>query len=261
MKSTLKIFPVVAIGGILLSGCQIPQTSAPQTHQITCRLPKIDIRPEQANTEIQSKGGLEITVTPALYKPVIKENTTLNQVQPNLGEALAMNAQTQLVAEQTTTSRLEPDPNRLVFMVNIRNGLNHVFHGQGSEAQFNVDGRLIPTDKNNTDYTQLSAGLVPPLDDIQLAIKGPSLGLLKDNGNVSIFLYDLPTGTDPAGNVTNREQFTWDFSYTMQDVTNTAVSSITRTIMDKGQFQQLKMQETMRQMQQMQQQTQQGSMQ
>ena len=228
---------------LLVTGCVPLQPPPTQTTEIHCTIPKIEVIADNVNKQTQTKGGLDITVVPALYKGVRADQTSLMQVQANLGEALIMNAQTQLVAEQTSIPQLNAEPSRLEFTVKIHNQLNRVFHGQGAVVQFNVDGKLIPF--NNTDYKEFSGGIVPPLNDGDLTIYGPPLDTLRDKGTISIFLYDVVTATDVAGNTTEKQNYTWDFSYTMQTVTDTGETKRTRSIMGIGQYQQLMMQRQM----------------
>jgi hypothetical protein len=254
MKKQLKIFSFLTISALLLTGCQTEQVSPPQMTQIQCTIPQISVIQDKVNTETQTKGGLDITVVPALYKGVRADKTTMTQVQPNFGEAMLMNMQTQVVVEQDAIPQLKAVPGRLVFTVKIHNQLNRVFHGQGAVVQFNVDGRLIPF--NNTDYKEFSGGIVPPLNDGDLKIYGPPLDTLKDKGTISIFLYDVVTATDAAGNTTEKQNYTWDFSYTMQTSTDTAAVQITRGIMNIGEYQQKMMQAQMQQQMQLQRQAQ-----
>ena len=247
MKKQLKIFSVFAGSALLLTGCQTPQSSPPQTTQIQCTIPKIDVIADKVNQQTQSKGGLDITVVPALYKGVRADKTTIRQVQPNFGEVMLMNNQTQVVVEQDAIPQLKAAPSRVEFTVKIHNQLNRVFHGQGAVVQFNVDGKLIPF--NNTDYKEFSGGIVPPLNDADLKIDGPPLDMLKDKGTISIFFYDVVTATDVAGNTTEKQNYTWDFSYTMQAVTDTGGVQRSRRIMNAGEFQQLLMQEQLKQAQ------------
>jgi|SRR5665213_518167 len=210
MNKHLKTLPLIVISLILLNGCVAPQPSGPtQTAQISCRIPKIDVIANAVNTATQSKGGLDITIVPALYKAVRADKTTLAQVQPNFGEVMLMNNQTQVVAEQSSTPQLMAEPDRLVFTVKIHNQLNRVFHGQGAVVQFNVDGKLIPF--NNTDYKEFSGGIVPPLNDGDLTIYGPPLDTLQDKGTITIFLYDVITATDVAGNTTEKTELHMGF--------------------------------------------------
>ena len=233
MKTQLKAFSILTVSASLLTGCVAPQTSttpAPTT-QLSCRIPQIAVIADPVNTPTQTKGGLDITVTPVLYNAVRADKTTFMQVQPNFGEA-------HLIAR----------PDRLEFTVKIHNQLNRVFHGQGAVAQINVDGKLIPID--NMDYKEFSGGIVPPLNEENFTIYGPPLNMLQDKGTVSVFLYDVVTATDVAGNITEKQNYTWDFTYTMQPSTDTGEMKRSRQIMGVVQYQQMLMQMQQQQMQQ-----------
>jgi hypothetical protein len=241
----LKILPFVAVSEILLSGCGTLQETPPppQMTQIECTIPQITVIQDKINTETQSKGGLDITIVPALYKAARADRTTVTQVEASIGEQLALvgqNLQNKVYVEQDTTPQLIAEPNRLEFTIKIHNQLNRVFHGQGAVVQFNVDGKLIPF--NNTDYKEFSGGIVPPLNDGDLVIYGPPLDTLKDKGTISIYLYDVVTATDVAGNTTEKQNYTWDFSYTMQTSTDTAAAQKSRGLMDVGRYQQMQQQ-------------------
>ena len=245
MKKILNIIPffVFSISAALLAGCVTPPPVAPQTTQIKCRIPKIEVIADKVNTETQSKGGLDITVVPALYKGVRVDKTTTTQIQPNALVTILVNPKDRVFVEQVTTSQLKPQPARLEFTVKIHNQLNRVFHGQGAVVQFNVDGQLIPF--NNTDYKQFSGGIVPPLYDGDLQIDGPPLDMLKDKGTISIFLYDVVTATDVAGNTTEKQNYTWDFSYTMQEVTENGVMKKDDHYISVAEYNQILMQQQM----------------
>ncbi|HEY5233517.1 MAG TPA: hypothetical protein VIK35_08295 [Verrucomicrobiae bacterium] len=247
MKKQLKIFSFLTVSASLLTGCVAPQTSmtpAPTT-QLSCRLPQIAIIADTVNTPTQTKGGLDITITPVLYNAVRADKTTFMQVQPNFGEGLLMNLQTQVVVEQVTTPHLVAQPGRLEFNVKIHNQLNRVFHGQGAVAQINVDSKLF----GNTDYKEFSGGIVPPLNENNFIVYGPPLDSLKDKGTMSIFLYDVVTATDEAGNIKDKQNYTWDFTYTMQTSTDTGEMKRSRQIMGVDQYQQMLMQMQQQQMQ------------
>lgn len=270
MKIQLRIFSLLTVSTLLLAGCQTEQVSPPQTTQIQCTIPQIDIIKDAVNTETQTKGGLEITVVPVTYQAVRADTTTTTMVQPDAGTQIGLgitlgltggNTQNKVYVEQVTTPQLKTEPRRLEFTVKINNQLNRVFHGQGAVAQFNVDGKLVPLGGENTDYTEFSGGIVPPLNEENFTIKGPPLNTLKDKGTISIFLYDVVTATDVAGNTTEKQNYTWDFSYTMQAKTDTGELKKTRGLMDVGQYQQIIMQQQMQQQMQLQRQAQQNQQQ
>jgi hypothetical protein len=249
MKKQVKIILFVTASAFLLAGCVVPQpTSTPPTTQISCMIPKIDVIADKVNQVTQSKGGLDITVVPAIYKGVRSDITMIEQVEPTFGESMQLGLvgglQGKVFVEQDTAPQLKAQPGRLIFTVKIHNQLNRVFHGQGAVVQFNVDGKLIPF--NNTDYKEFSGGIVPPLNDGDLEIKGPPLDTLQDKGTITIFLYDVVTATDMAGNTTEKQNYTWDFTYTMQQVTDSGAVKKTRGLMDQGQYQQMMIQQQFR---------------
>jgi hypothetical protein len=248
MKKQLKLFSLLSL--LVITGC-VTTPQAPQTTQIKCTVPKIEVIPDKVNTETQSKGGLDITIVPALYKTSRSQETTVKQIEPDAGTQIGMGflaglsgqnpTANSVYVEEVTTPYLTTDPGRLVFTVKIHNQLQRVFHGQGLVVQFNVDGNRIPFD--NTDYKEFSGGIVPPNNDSDFTIAGPWLNALRHKGTISIVLYDVVTATDVAGNTTEKQNYTWDFSYTMQDVTETGELKTTRGWMDAGGYQQRMMQQ------------------
>ena len=213
-----------AIAAIAVTGCQTERPTAPQTTQISCRIPKIEIVTDQVNTQTQTKGGLEITLAPSLYNGHRKVYTTYKRVPPPpIALILGGGNGQKVYVEKDTTTKLIPSPARLEFEVQIHNQLDRVFHAQGAVAQFNVDGKLIPD--GDADYKELANGIVPPRNSMSFKIVGPQLSLLKNTGNISFSLYDVVTATDAAGNATQKQNYTWDFTYTMQDKTDAAANT------------------------------------
>ena len=222
MQTYIKVLPIAAIGAMLLTGCVTEQNTPSKMSQLQCDLPKIDVITDSVNKATQAKGGLDITVVPALYKSVRVDDVEIKSIQPGFTDLLLLSEkdrQNKVFVEQITTPLLKSEPGRVEFTVKIHNQLNRVFHGQGAVVQINVDGKLIPF--NNTDYKEFSGGIVPPLNDADLKVYGPPLDVLKDKGTISIFLYDVVTATDVAGNTTEKQNYTWDFAYTKQTVTGT----------------------------------------
>src|ERR1035437_3424944 len=161
MKAQLKIFSLITVNALLLTGCVTQQASPPQTTQIQCTIPKIDVIADKVNQQTQSKGGLDITIVPALYQAVRADKTKATQVDPGffeIAKASPEDVKNNKFVELVATPLLKTEPNRVEFVVKIHNQLNRVFHGQGTVVQFNVDGKLIPF--NNTDYKEFSGGIV-----------------------------------------------------------------------------------------------------
>jgi hypothetical protein len=67
-----------------------------------------------------------------------------------------------------------------------------------------------------TAYAELTNVIVPPRAQQQVNIDGPSLSVLPDQTTIGLFLYDVATKTDAAGNVTEKQNFEWYYNYGVQ---------------------------------------------
>ena len=232
------------LSGIILAlaGCESapsPARAPNQTVSITAKLPVIVALPE--TKEAQEKGGIEIAIVPVSYQAVKKTRTTTVQVQPTFGEQVALslvtngNSQSKVMIEQTNESHLTIDPPRLAFTVRINNKLNRVFRGQGAVVQINVDGKMLSFD--HIDYKQFINGIVPPRNEASVSISADALSLLPEKGTIGIYLYDVITATDNAGNTIEKQNYEWFFSYTTKIVEERSEISVVHGSMDVETFQ------------------------
>ena len=229
---------------LLVSSCETPTAAPPPTTTLSTNLPVIAALPgpNGQDNAAQEKGGVEITVVPATYAAVQKTHVTLQPTNPGMGAAIlvgltgGMGSKNGIFVEEDTTPYLVPEPRRLTFTVRINNKLPRVFRGQGAVVQFNVAGKLVPFDKVN--YTEFLNGIVPPQNENEFAIYGPLLDSLPQKGTIGISLYDVVTAKDAAGNVTERQNYEWFFSYTMQPVTQQGVAKKVLETMDPMTYQQ-----------------------
>ncbi len=239
MKAYQQVVPILMIASGMLTGCQtVSYAPPPQTTQIQCAVPKIERLAE--TPEAQSKGDLEIAMVPSLYKAVRVEKINIKQTQASMGEQVALGltggAQGQVFVEKITSTQLKAQPARLEFTVRINNKLDRVFRGQGSVVQFNVAGKLVPF--GNTDYKEFIGGIVPPRNETEFKIYGPTLDMIPGKCTIGIFLYDVVTATDVAGNTTEKQNYEWYFTYTTDHVTDTAEIRVERGLMPIEQYQQ-----------------------
>jgi len=238
MKRNHFILPLALISAAILAGCQTsgrPTAANPKT-SIQCRVPSLAALPE--TKESQEKGGVEIAVVPSIYKSVRNDKIQIIPTQPSFVEQLALlgqNPGNRVFAERITAPRLEVQPERLRFTVRVNNKLARVFRGQGTLVQFNVAGKLIPFEQ--TDYKEFLNGIVPPRNEAELTILGPPLSLMPEKGTIGIFLYDVVTATDGAGNVTEKQSFEWYFDYSTKLVQEMAETSRVRGFVDAAALQ------------------------
>lgn len=213
MRSMLCL---VAISLCALSACVTnppPQAPAP-TMTVTAKLPTF--APLAETRESQEKGGVEISVGPVAYEAVRSSYTTERVLQPGVMERLTAppNWQYMRYVERTTSPVLKVAPEQLRFRININNKLPRVFRGAGTVVQFNIAGKLIQVDQ--TGYADLVNVIVPPRTQQQVEVYGPTIASLPGQTTIGLFLYDVTTKADAAGNVTEKQNFEWYFNYATQ---------------------------------------------
>ncbi len=201
----------------------------PAMTQVGCNVPTIT--PLGETKEAQEKGGVEITIVPDAYESALKERVVTRQTDPPALELLVNSSQDKRVyVVQTRTPYLEVEPRRIKFTVRVNNKLSRVFRGQGSVVQFNIDGKLVPFD--NIDYKEFLNGIVPPRNETEFAVYGPPIDTLPQKGTIGIFLYDVVTATDVAGNVTEKQNYEWYFNCEMKRVEQAGEASVKRGYLD-----------------------------
>jgi hypothetical protein len=204
--------------GATKQGCQSTQPpQPPPTQKISALKPSLTPLPETKPS--QDKGGVEISVAPVVYTVVDGTKATdrilYERVKRDYEIGTGRVFETPVrVIERTTTPVPKIQPDRLKFQVKVVNKMPRVFRGQGMVVQFNVAGKLHNVSPSG--YAELVQMIVPPRNEFAVDIYGPPLSELPANCPVGIFLYDVVTKTDDAGNVTEKQNFEWYWNYTTQ---------------------------------------------
>lgn len=221
ISPNVRVLPLIsALVALCLGGCATPTEPTPVQRTTRVNVPVLTPMPE--TKEAQEKGGLEIAVTPTVYQAEKYERTLTRQASPSMGGILIAslatggNAAQQIWVHVDKEQNLRVQPGRLQFSVRINNKLARVFRGQGAVVQFNVAGKLQPF--GQTDYKEFVEGIVPPRNESTFTILGPRIDALPDKCTIGIFLYDVVTATDVAGNVTERQNYEWFFDYQSKPV-------------------------------------------
>jgi hypothetical protein len=113
--------------------------------------------------------------------------------------------------ETTETPGVQVVPERLEFIVKVNNKLPRVFRGAGIVVQFNVGGKLQAVEQQG--YADLTNSIIPPRTEQEIKIYGPLLSSVPDQTTIGLFLYDVVSNTDQAGNITQKNNFEWFYTY------------------------------------------------
>lgn len=201
----------------LLVGCATPPppTAPAAPVKISCQLP--NLTPLKETKEYQEKGGIEVALLAASYQCVLNKVVKLEPTQPTFGETMAeamskpKGAPRSQYFVRTTSPVLKVTPDRLHFTLKLNNKLVRVFRGAGMVVQFNIAGKTQKIDQH--DYKDLIEMIVPPRNEQQVEFYGPSIDQIPDQSTIGIFLYDVVTNTDAAGNILEKQNFEWFFKY------------------------------------------------
>jgi hypothetical protein len=117
--------------------------------------------------------------------------------------------------EKTKRPIISISPNQLKFSILINNLLPRVFRGAGSVVQFNTGGKTLTVGAEN--YSELSNVIIPPHQQTEVFIYGPALSQMpSEKTNLGVFIFDIVTKVDAAGNILEKQNFEWFFDYSTQ---------------------------------------------
>ncbi len=195
---------------LLLSGCLAPsRQQEPETIELAWRVPRL--KPAAETSETQIKGGVRITVATPAYEPQIAYVTHDTPLPGRPGPIPGMWLQQQGVKyfERRVVPAATIEPANLLFSVRVSNELNpsRVLRLAGSVVSLNVGGKLAALDPSG--YAEFTNSLVPPGTEFGTTIVALPLSQLANESLVGLFIYDVPTKTDAAGNITERQNFEW----------------------------------------------------
>lgn len=171
----------------------------------------------EGTAQSQTKGDVRITVTQEIFRSEGTLRTDQRQVQPSGWLVFApgcQNGAAPMYVERTQIPQLNVVPDRLVFHVHINNQMSHVFRGSGLVVQFNVAGKVVSVDPSG--YGDLVNVIIPPRGEQEISVIGPPVSQIPSPSTVGLFLYDVVTKVDQAGNTGEKQNYEWFFSYQTQ---------------------------------------------
>lgn len=190
-----------------------PPPPAPTAVTLKAQVPSLT--PLAESDASQVKDGLRITVEPETFHAEGSVVESIRQVPPPSKFGIVMMpAPGAIYVQHTQTPQLLIKPERLIFHVHINNQLPRVFRGSGIAVQFNIAGKVSNVDPSG--YGDLVNVLIPPRSEQEVTIVGPEVASIPSPSTVGVFLYDVVTKMDQAGNVTEKQNFEWYFSYQTQ---------------------------------------------
>jgi hypothetical protein len=204
----------IVISASILSGCQIQDTTKEaQQVNLQWKMPVLTALPQTKPS--QGKGGILISLAPVSYNAARLTKTVDTPYRPFLAD------ENTRYFNRSEIPHSVVEPSNLRFSLTISNKLDRVFRGAGSVVSLNVNNNALAV--NQSGYESLLNLIVTPRGQAQVDINGPELKTLPDSCTIALFIYDVVTDVDAAGNPTKKENFEWYFKYSTE--TKTEVGS------------------------------------
>lgn len=172
--------------------------------------------PGEPAKQTQEDNGVRITVAHYSYEA---KRTTFNLVHTVPTLIVVNNHQP---GELQEFPRIDVVPHTLRFKVSVYNRLDRVVRMAGTAVAFQVAGKTVAVDKAN--YDDFLNGIILPRQEGDFDIAGPEINDLPNHATIGLFLYDVVTATDAAGNPTKRSNF--EFYYTLSFQTNVVTAPV-----------------------------------
>lgn len=220
---------------LIFQGCTTLEQSRPEvplTREWTITYPVVTPLPQ--TEELQRHGDISIQVAPVPARFVTdvrcfysRLSYPLSFLMPN---NVSQDTHVYFEEERYTVNALQGSDvrNAVQFLVTITNQMNRVFRGAGALVQFAVDGQNRGIDQSH--YEGFVNAMIAPGGQEQINLYGPPLSEFSiQNARTSgVFLYDVVTSVDNAGNVAGRQNFEWFFSVELQQRTDAVTGTRNR---------------------------------
>lgn len=214
-----------------LSSCATVQVEEKANPVVNVRCIYPVITPLADTKELQNKGGINISLAPNTFLCSDAVKQTSREISSsifNFEERMPLSAlinrngglrrgnepEDYKLIETTATPVYAVNPDKVAFRIKINNQMPRVFRGAGTVVLYNFGGKN--TSISSQDYAELTNIIVPPRTETELTIYGPSFHGIPENTTLGIFLYDVVTKTDDAGNILEKQNFEWYYNYQTQ---------------------------------------------
>jgi hypothetical protein len=212
MTTIRALFPLLCVSLLTtVAGCATAPPPAPTTVSMNCQYPVLSPMPE--TKENQTKGGVGVTVAVAPFQCVQQVRKTRELKPQSSVEKMLLNNRP-APTQTTMTPYLQVVPDRLKVTVRVSNQLSRVFRGAGTVIQFQIAGKTWASKQE--DFAEFTNVIIPPRGEQMVDLYGPPVESMPPQATIGIFLYDVVTKTDVAGNTTEKQNFEWFYNYSTQ---------------------------------------------
>ncbi len=171
--------------------------------------------PSISHVDINSQTKIKNKVTISVAVPKFSVERVISTNYKQIDES------TILLNKYTFEKEVKPyysmNPSQLSFSVKIYNNLDHVLRLAGTIISLQADGQLLQFEKSN--YNNFLNGILLPKEEKQFDIPGPSTESLPSKCTLGLFIYDVISEMDKAGNPIEKSNFQWYFDFNKKNIT------------------------------------------
>lgn len=204
-----RVAILAALFATLLIGCEPPPPAVPVQTTVSYTLPKFV--PVKEGTETVEKGGVVLQLAPPDFTAKREVHTTCQKV----ATIFVVNGQG--TYQVTETPRYAVTPTKIEFVLKVTNHTDQVLKLEGTIFKLNVGGNEIALDADA--YKSFTNGILTPGETKQFTIEGPDWTTLAANTTIDFAVFGMPLQLDKAGNVAERGNFDWTFTFSTEPKT------------------------------------------
>lgn len=216
----LVVATVSAYGGDKKPAAPPPE---PTVVSVDVAVPSLAPSPETKTTQL--KGGIQIAMDTDVYTADVRPVYNDTRFEPGFKEMFHIpctgtrsgTGQPLAFFKRDYTPQVTMNHDHLVLHLHITNNLPRVFRGAGALIQFNIAGKTVHVDSNG--YGDFLNAIIPPRSTQDIDIVGPELSIIPPRATIGVFVYDVVTKMDEAGNIKEKQDFEWYYSWATQSTT------------------------------------------
>lgn len=216
-------FSLTMLSPVFAVGKKDTAQPTPTVASVDLLTPSISPAPETQGT--QAKGGITISIDTDVYRTEVVPEPVETQFQPGFKEIFHISCTGPLVPGghqdyfvRNYQPKVVTKPGHVVMHLHITNSLPRVFRGSGALVQFQVAGKTLHVDPSG--YGDFLNAIIPPRSSQDIDIVGPAVADLPERANIGVFIYDVVTNMDQAGNIKEKQDYEWYYTWETQKHTS-----------------------------------------
>lgn len=213
----IAVYLSIATVGVFIAACASLQKEPDPPPKRTVEIDVPTIEAVAETSERQEYGGISIEVKPVGFSVQPDSVCTYRAFDEPIfyvsgpeQEGVSSETHTPIHEVKFPDKRLDRDD--VTFEVTLVNKMERVWRTEGAVIQVAIDGEVEAVEPPR--YEELVTELLPPGQTRSHSVPVIEADRLPQEAAIELFLFDVVTDIDEAGNITERHNFEWSFEVT-----------------------------------------------